>query len=259
MSFIEDYNMKIEAIKAITDEQITPLKKMPLGIFIAESEYLYYWCQDDKEELTTKGIDWTIVEDLPIRCGALREAESRWTLEKYKRKKAANIWARELSKGYALRNDIYHHFKFAFRKNQELKLKVKKIAEISTNAGMIQGLNDFSVLGRENRELLKKIGFDFTLLDLAAKKCDELSTKKADASWYSKDYIDAKKIRDQAVTHLQKAVDYIREFGKFVFRRNVGRLKGYRSDHLRNVRLKSTRKKNELEPVTGFEMVPIDS
>jgi hypothetical protein len=259
MSFNEDYNKKIEVIKTITDEQITPLKKMPLGIFIMESEYLHSWCQDDKEELTAKGLDWTIVEDLPIRCGALREAEARWTLEKYNRKKAANIWVRELSKGYALRNELIHHFKFAFRKNSVLKVKIKKFLKGTTHAEMLQCLNDLSVLGRDKHELLTKIGFDLTLLDLAAQKADELSTKKAAASWNRKDYLKAKKIRDQAFTHLKEAVDYIREFGKFVFRRNVDRLKGYRSNHLRKIRLKSTRKKNELELEPGYVPITIEA
>jgi hypothetical protein len=71
MSNVEDYNMKIEVIKTITDDQIKLPNSIPIGIYIQEAEDLYRWCQDDKEELTAKGLDWTVVEDLPIRCGAL--------------------------------------------------------------------------------------------------------------------------------------------------------------------------------------------
>jgi hypothetical protein len=230
-----------------------------VGIYIQEAEDLYKWCPDDKDELMAKGLDWTVVEDLPIRYGALSEAESNWVKERNTREEAEKLWLLESPKGYDLRNEIAHHFYYAFQDSPSLIAKVNSYLEGSTHAHMIQCLNDLSGLGKAKQELLRKIGFDFTLLDLAAKKCDELSTKKADASWYSKDYLDAKKIRDQAITYLQEAVDYIREFGKFVFRRKIERLKGYRSDHLRKIRLKSTRKKNELEPVTGFEMVPIES
>ena len=120
---------------------------------------------------------------------------------------------------------------------------------------MIKGIKELSVLAKGNRELLTKIGFDFNLLDLAEKKSNELARKKAAASWERKDFLKAKKIRDQAFTHLKEAVDYISEFGKFVFRRNHERLKGYRSNYLRKIRLKSTRKKNELELEPGY--VPI--
>ena len=61
MSNVEDYNMKIDVIKAITDDQIKTPTKIPVGIYIMEAHYLYYWCQDDKEELMAKGLDWTVV------------------------------------------------------------------------------------------------------------------------------------------------------------------------------------------------------
>jgi hypothetical protein len=66
MSYIEDYNRKIEVLKAIPDDQIKSPKNIPLGIYTQEAEYLEKWCQDDKEELTAKGLDWAVVEDLPI-------------------------------------------------------------------------------------------------------------------------------------------------------------------------------------------------
>jgi hypothetical protein len=76
MSNVEEYNMKIEVIKAIPDDQIKNPNSMPIRIYIQEAEHLYEWCQEDKDELTAKGLDWTVVEDLPVRCGALSEAES---------------------------------------------------------------------------------------------------------------------------------------------------------------------------------------
>ncbi|MGD2090616.1 MAG: hypothetical protein PVH61_30870 [Candidatus Aminicenantes bacterium] len=243
MSYIEDYNRKIEVIKAIPDDQIKSPKNTPTGISIQEALNLYHWCQDDKEELTAKGLDWTVVEDMPIRCGALYEAELKWHQEQSLRRKAEKIWVRESLKGYALRKELIHHFNFAFRHDSSLIKKVKEIAKKSTNDCMIHGLYDLNTLGRDNQDLLKKIGFDFTLLDLAAKKSDELATKNAAASFDRKDYLEAKTIRNQAYTHLKEAVDLIRECGKFVFCRNAYRLKGYRSNHLRRIRLRNTRRK----------------
>jgi hypothetical protein len=241
MSYSEDYNMKIEVLKTITDDQIKVPNSIPLGIYIQEAENLYRWCQDDKEELKAKGLDWTVVEDLPVRCGALREAESNWHRAKFLRREAENIWVRELSKGYDLKNEIAHHFYYAFRDDPSLIVKLKKFLEGTTHAEMIQCLNNLSVLGLSKQELLRKIGFDFMLLDLAAQKSDEFSKKKEAASWDSKDYLEAKKIRDQAFTHLKEAVDLIREYGRYVFWRNDARLKGYRSNHLRKMRLRNTR------------------
>ena len=97
-----------------------------------------------------------------------------------------------------------------------------------------------------------------TLLDLAAQKADELNAKYAAASFDREDYLEAKKIRNQAFTHLKEAVDFIREYGRYVFWRNAYRLKGYRSNHLRRIRLRSTRRNRitELEP--GYAPITVE-
>jgi hypothetical protein len=262
MSHIEDYNSKIDEIKKITDDQIKKPVNIPVGIYIQEAETLYKWCHHDKVELTSKGLNWKVVEDLPVRCGALAEAESKWKYAQYVRMQAETIWVQELSKGFELRNDLIHHFNYAFRDESSLIEKVKEIAKSSTNDGMIDGLYDLSVLGMENQELLRKIGFDFTLLALAAQKSNDLNANKEMASWDNEDYLEAKKIRDQAFTHLKEAVDLVYDCGKYVFCNNSARLKGYRSDYLRLKRMRWKRRQNapvpEPEPGTGFEMVQID-
>ena len=252
MSYIKDYNKKIEVIKTITDDQIKTPHHVPVGIYIMEAYSLYSWCQDDKEELTAKGLDWTLLEDLQVRCGALRQAEAQWQLEQKSRRRAEKIWVRESPKGYDLRNELIHHFNYAFRDDSSLIGWVKEIAGRLTHSGMIQGLKDLSVLGRANQELLTKIGFDLSLLDLASQKADDLDSKYAAGSWDSEDYLEAKKIRNQAFTHLKEAVDLIREYGRYVSWRNPARLKGYRSDYRRMLNQRSTRRNRVPEPGPGY-------
>jgi hypothetical protein len=259
MIYSEDYNKKIEVIKAITDDQIKVPNMIPIGIYIQEAEDLYKWCQDDKEELTAKGLDWTVVEDLPVRCGALREAETNWNRAQFLRRKTENIWVQEFPKGYELRNKLIHHFYYAFRDKSSLIGKVKEIANRSTHDGMIDGLYDLNVLGLVNQYLLTKIGFDLTLLDLAAQKSRELATKKEEASWDSEDYLEAQKIRNQAFTHLKEAVDLIYDYGKYVFWKDYARLKGYRSNHLRMKRLRWKRRHNVPGPEPAPEQLTIDA
>ena len=124
---------------------------------------------------------------------------------------------------------------------------------------MINGLYKLSVLGLENQDLLKKIGFDFTLLALAAQKSNDLKANKEMASFYSEDYLETKKIRHQAFTHLKDAVDYIRDYAKYVFWSNPSRLKGYRSNHIRNIKRKRARKTANAVPgpETGTEALKI--
>jgi hypothetical protein len=259
MSENEDYNKKIEIIKTITDDRIKVPHHIPVGIYIQEAEKLYTWCQDDKEELKAKGLDWTVVEDLPIRCGALIESESQWQIEQKLRRKAEKIWVRESPKGYDLRNVLIHHFNYAFRDDSLLIGWIREIAGRLTHSGMIRGLKDLSALGKANQGLLTNIGFDLTLLDMASQTSDALNSKYAAGSWKSEDYREAKKIRNQAFTHLKEAVDLIREYGRYVFWRNAYRLKGYRSDYRRMLNKRSPRrnKVSELEP--GYVPIIIDA
>jgi hypothetical protein len=198
------------------------------------------------------------VEDLPVRCNALSQSEAKWKLEQTLRRIAEKSWVRESRKGYDLRNELIHHFHYAFRDDSTLIDLVKDIAESTTHDGMIKGLKELSALGRANQDLLTKIGFDMTLLDLAAQKSNELSTKKEEASWDSEDYLEAKKIRNQAFTHLKEAVDLIREYGRYVFWRNPARLKGYRSNYSRMLNKRSVRRNRVPEPVPGDVPITID-
>jgi len=258
MSNFEDYNKKIEVIKAVPDDQIKVPHHIPVVTYIQESEHLFGWCKYDKEELTAKGLNWKVVEDLPVRCGALREAESKWLIQQSERRESAKILHREFSKGYNLRNELIHHFNYAFRDKSSLIVKVKEIAGRKSHEGMVKGLYALYVLGHINHYLLTDIGFDLKMLDLAAQMSNELATKKDEASFESEEYLEAKNFRNRAYTHLKEAVDYIREYGRYVFWRNPARLKGYRSDYIRKLNKRSTRRNRVPEPEPGDVPVTID-
>ena len=254
MSNIEDYNMKLEVIKAIPDDQIKNPNQIPVGIYVQEAEDLYKWCIPDQDELTAKGLEWTEVEDLPIRCGALSVAEGKWANEWKNREEAEKLWLLESPKGYDLRNEIVHHFYYAFHDSPALIGRINKFLEGTTHAEMIQCLMNLSELGKSNQELLSSIGFDLTLLDLAAQKSDELASLYASASRDREDFSEVKKIRDQAFTHVKDAVDKIRKCGQFVFWRTPARVKGYRSNYLRRLSRRST--EDNTEPVPQPVPVP---
>jgi hypothetical protein len=88
-------------------------------------------------------------------------------------------------------------------------------------------------LGRENPDPLTTIGFDLAQLDLAATRADELADLLAEANGDKADQNNSKVIRDKAYTYLKALVDEIREAGKYVFRKDVNRVKGYASAYWR--------------------------
>ncbi len=235
MSNHDDYQAKLNAITAIADEE-TKSPNMPIDTYLQEAENLHHWCEDDKQQLTGVGLDWTQVQEIPIRAGALREAQSIWFKERFTREEAEKQWNEQSPEGYDLRNQLLHSLHFAYRDAVDLAGRVSAIADGRGHADMIQDLNDIAVLGKENIEPLQKINFDIALLDQAASTADTLSDLLAKATTDREENNSFRVIRDQAYTYLKQPVDEVRECGQYVFWRNEERLKGYGSRYFRKRR-----------------------
>lgn len=230
MANIDDYNAKLDVIQSIPDEQVqTPT--IPVDVALQEAEDLHHWSSDDAAELAAVGITTDMIDDLPVRAGACREAQSIWNKDYRSQQEAQKEWAEQAPKAYAFRNDLLASLRFAYRKDDALLSRISAITDGSGHADMIQNLNDIAVLGRENPDPLTAIGFDLAQLELAATRADELANLLAEANGDKADPNESKVIRDKAYTYMKELVDDIREAGKYVFRNNKNRLKGYSSDY----------------------------
>jgi hypothetical protein len=144
-------------------------------------------------------------------------------------------------------------FRYALRRQPNLMLPFKSSSKKKSHAKMIQDLNDLSVLGKGNSPLLEAIRFDMSLLDKAAQISKEIAALLAQTIASREELRVAGRIRNQAYTHLKEAVDQIRQAGQYAFRGNKERLRGYRSAHLRQAKLRQTlnpKKKKEAPPST---------
>ncbi len=237
MSNADDFIAKKESIMAISDD-LTLEPNMPVSIYLQEAENLGQWCQEDKPELTGVGLDWNWVEEFPIRTGALREAESYWFKERYGREEAENDWAEKGPKAETLRDDLLSGLRYAFRKDSSLMNRVREIADGAGHPDMIQDLNDISMLGKANTDKLTVIRFDLEQLDHAAATSKEMAELLAKVNGDREENNSHKIIRDKAYTYLKEAVDEVRDCGKYVFKKNDNRLKGYSSNFFRKSRKK---------------------
>jgi len=258
MSTNEDYLAKLDLIKAIAVDDVKSPAGVPVDAYLQEAENLFHWADDDRTDLEPIGLDWTLVDDIPIRCGALREAESIWNKMRFTRKDAEQAWKVQSPEAYELRNELLHQMRFAFRNDDNLMRKVNDIAEGGSHADMLQDLNDLSVLGKANPLLLTAIAFDLTLLDLAAQKADDLANLLGVVTGDRLQFDETRMIRDQAYTHLKAAVDEIRKFGQFVFYRDESRKRGYVSNYLRSKRAKSKKAADEIPVTTNSTAVAGD-
>ncbi|MCP5102368.1 MAG: hypothetical protein GY950_03265 [bacterium] len=242
------YDEKLAEITAITDEDVRIPGSIPVDVYVQEAENLYIWCQEDQAQLTAKGLDWVLVEDMAARSGALGRAQALWTRERNTREEAERLWRERSPLAYKLRNDLLRDFRFAYRKDDDLIKKVRAITDGASNADMIQDLNDLAALGEKHPDLLTATNFDLALLDQADQMADEMSALYAGAIAERAEYSEAKKIRDKAYTYLKEAVDEIYAFGRYLFRENDARRIGYRSSYLQQARSKQ---KPAAEPVVS--------
>lgn len=245
MSNTEDFNAKLAEIQAIPDEQVKE-PTMPVHAALQEAENLSKWALDDFDALKVVGITQAMLDDLPVRAGACREAQSIWNKDYRSQQEAQKRWADEAPDAFALRDDLLQSMRFAFRKDPALLSRVSAIAEGATNADMVQDLNDIAVLGKENPDPLTAIGFDPAQLDAAAALADQMADLMAEANGDKADQNESKVIRDKAYTHMKVLVDEIREAGKYVFRHDKNRLKGYASAYWRKYRGSTENKTTEV-------------
>jgi hypothetical protein len=252
MSSLDDYNSKIDIIKAIGEDKMA-YPNMPVDVYLQETENLYQWALEDKDQLVAMGLQGEFVDDLLVRSGVLRHAESIWAKERFSREEAEKQWMIESPQAYDLRDELITYFRFAFRKDESLLGRVSAIAEGNSHADMIQDLNDLSVLGNANPELLAATNLDMTMLTEAADMSKRMAALLGETTRDRADYSESKKIRDQAYTHLKEAVDEIISFGKFVFRHQEERKKKYRCQYKRRKKTQPTADTNKTTPGPALE------
>lgn len=231
----ENYDTVLPELQAIPLEEIR-VPSMPVNVYVQEAYDLEAWAKDDKKAMTKVGMDWNNMLQLPVRAGALRYAQSLWMKERHGQEEARKEWDVKSPDAYKLKNDLEAAFRFAFRKRLDLLAKVQQVEQGSGDADMVQDLSDLSVLGTANKALLTSIGLDLALLRLAETKAGEMAGLLALMNGERSENNNAKIIRDRAYTHLKKVVDEIRETGKYAFRDNPEKLKGFASAHYRKTR-----------------------
>jgi len=245
MNNLVHYDDKISMIMSIPDEKIHLPGSMPVKIYIQEAEDLYKWCQPDREKLTGNGLDWAMVEDIPARAGALREAQSRWKLSDKSDTETEKEWDEKSPAAHSFRKDLIRAFRFIFSDNASVISRINMLAEGESNSTVIQSLNDLSIFGRDHTEILQAARFDITRLDKAAEMSCEMASILAAVNSRRAFCSDTLKIRNQAYTYLKEAVSGVKKHANYIFWRDPARLRGYTSSYNRKKYNKSKNHKEE--------------
>ncbi|MGQ1889480.1 hypothetical protein ACT29H_03470 [Thermophagus sp. OGC60D27] len=227
-----DFDLHKEDALAINDADVK-VPYMPVGIYIQEAEDLAKWAEKDKEKLLAAGLPEGIIEGIPSKAGALREAQSIWMKEMRERDEAELEWKERSPEAYEYRDEMLATMRYAFRQRDDLLEKVSMIAEGYGHADMIQDLNDAAVLARENETLIRAIGKDESFWEKGALLSDEMADLRARANGEKFEENQNKRMRDRMYTLLKRDVDEVKACGKYLFRKDKKRLQGYYSRYNR--------------------------
>jgi len=242
---LQDMLPQIESI--LSRDVMTPA--MPVATFLQEAEDLNAWMQGDRALLEAHGQSAEVLDSLPARIGALREAESEWSAARYDREQAQADYETMSTQAFDLFAGIVRHFRYAFRKNAALLARLPYATAWTNDADRIQDLNNVAVMGREHVDLLEAAGFDTALLGQLASMSDAVAGQYALAREEKASGRGSKALRDRAYTLLKAVVDEIRAAGRFLFWTDEARLRGYRSEYTR----KNRQKTDEIGAETGMD------
>ncbi|MBN2165296.1 MAG: hypothetical protein JW717_03370 [Marinilabiliaceae bacterium] len=232
MEFQQEFEQWKETIAGVkTDE--TKLPTLPIDVVCSEAENLQVEAQKDKEQLIGAGLEWILVEELLPLSHALRYCQAVWMSEYKAKQESREQWNALSPLAYELRNDMLHHFSYAFRGDNNLMAKVSRIRQGTGHSDMIQDLVELSVLAIKNPEPLTAINYDVTLNDRAAATSKQMSELLAMANGDANSNSEAKQMRDKAFTLLHEKMTVVRECGQYVFWRNEERKAKYACDYNR--------------------------
>lgn len=226
----ESYELVAAAIEAIS-ETVKP--NIPIAAVLQEAEELALWCVHDRALLESAGLDWALVEQLPLRAAACRYLETVWQCELNAQSDLKKRWLQQQALGKQLRIDLIRHFRFAFRDLPDGPSHLKRKRSRVSNASMIQDLCSLAILGRAYLPQLTAISFDLSLLDQAEHLSEELGSLNGKVVAQDGRRVKVRRVRDKAYTYLRQAIDEIRRCGKYALRAQPNRLRGYASSYSR--------------------------
>ena len=241
------YNSKLPEIEAINEDQLIHIP-MPVNHILQEAEDLYHTCSNDKELLINKSaVDESLIEDLNARAGALRYIQGEWNQGVEHLQESLKEWANVSPEAFRFRDELSHHFLYAYRNLPDVLEALRNIMDGSSNDDMIQDLTDLSIMGKSNPEPLEVIHFDMTLLDKAAKMSDDLADLLAKVNGVRESNSPIKILRDKAYLYLKQAMDEIRKAGQYIFWHNKNQRKLYASKYMRRKISKQREKSDVVE------------
>jgi hypothetical protein len=202
----------------------------PFPVLAGEIRIVYAWCQADKSSLMEMGLQWEIVESLPILCDTCESLYVNYTVEK----KSIMQYRREMTKKFraasATRTVIAKRIRYAlFLAGSSQKIPVYHRRK--SYLMIIEDLINLVALCDHFSDILVKSGYNQEKNEQVKELAEQLEN---DLTNYDVLLFDYKQLQKQYVSSYQdlfRAVQIIRKCAFEVFAPGSPRRRGYRSEY----------------------------
>jgi len=243
MNFADHYTIKLDTFMSIPADKVLHPGPEPINVFLQEANNLYIASLDDMEFLLTGGLRREIVDDLPARISALREAEGLWVVAQIEEAEVKQFRADRIAEARALQGRLLRTLRFVHGDRKILTRINAAARKDRSNSALVQSLADLAAAGRELMPDKPDSIITPQILDEASERARSLAAMLAQAATENLNGNRALNIRNRAYTHLREAVDEVRRHGQFVFHEDPVKKKKYSSDYMRRARRRSEARK----------------
>lgn len=213
---------------AIPKDQVMP-PNTPVVEYIQVAADLIPIYERDKSELKKVNIDKAIPERLEAAIEYLRDTQTNWMEVRKDAEEARVEWNVVYPKAEQLKRDILHTMRFVYDGDSEALARVAEIAEGDNYRDTIQDLHDVAFKGKEDIKRFKGINYEISKFDRADAYSNSLMLLLARMNGEKHNDNESKLLRDQAYTNLKTIVEYLRKYGRYVFRNDAELLEAYSS------------------------------
>jgi hypothetical protein len=141
-------------------------------------------------------------------------------------------------------SDCLAYFDVAFFGRADLMSQVSQIRAGDSHADNIQDLIDIKITAEKNKELLDKVGFDFSVLEQIPEMASKMANLLAKATADNSETPEQKIARDKIYTVLRNLLDELVRYG-WLATRNDPKIQNQYTINYRPVKRKAKEKKEE--------------
>lgn len=203
------------------------LPHMPIKDFLQEAGDLIEVCNADISELQKVNINIDTVSRLEPAIELLRDFQTQWMDERKDMEEARKEWNDLYPEALTIKKELLETMRFVFSDNAQLQVRLSEITSGRDYADTIQDLHDLAYMGKKDIRPFNAINYDVSIFDKANELSNELMLLLGRMNGTSDDDNKIKFNRDRAYTNLKTVVDYVRRYGKYVFRNNPSRSQMY--------------------------------